>query len=286
MKAEAIDNLQVKPNDWYLDATFGRGGHTQAILDQGGNVIAFDVDQEAIEYGQEAFASYISDQRLILLRSNFEKLETEITTLGKKIDGILFDFGTSTNQLMSEDRGFSFNSQAELDMRMDQRLGVKAIDLLNVLPEKQLAELFFEMGGEREGRKIAKALKQLQAKNGGHLEVTAAELAEFISKIKHEPHSHLHPATKVFQALRIAVNQELDSIKAALPQALKLLSSGGRIITIAFHEGEDRLVKQYFRDWSNQQKGKEVYKHIIEPSPEELAQNPRARSAKMRVFEV
>lgn len=281
---EAVDQLQVKPDHWYVDATFGRGGHTKAILARGGRVIAFDVDQEAIEYGEQVFASEIEQGQLYLIRSNFEYLQAETTKIGHTISGILFDFGTSTNQLMSENRGFSFNSASALDMRMDQRLGVTALDLLNVLPEKQLVELFQSVGGEREARAIAKAIKRKQAMQQGLLKINAQQLADLIVQAKHEPHSKLHPATKVFQALRIAVNQELDSISQALPQALSLLSSGGRIVTIAFHEGEDRIVKQYFRSWAHAHKGQEIIR--TEPTAAEIADNPRARSARMRVFEV
>lgn len=285
MPQEALENLAITADAWYIDATFGRGGHTRAILNQGGQVIAFDFDQEAIEFGQTEFADQLQAGHLILVRSNFDQLEKEVKQTGvSDIHGILFDFGTSTNQLMADDRGFSFNSPAPLDMRMDQRLGVTALDLLNVLPEKQLAELFKEMGGEWEGKSIAKAIKRKQVMQQGLLKINAQQLAELIAQTKRDTHSKLHPATKVFQALRIAVNQELDSISQALPQALSLLKKGGRIVTIAFHEGEDRIVKRTFRAWEQAGKGSEINR--IEPSETEVAQNPRARSARMRVFEV
>lgn len=287
MPAEVLEYLQVQPDKWYIDATFGRGGHTRSILEAGGNVIAFDVDQEAIEFGQETFAQEISQGNLILLRANFEDLTQELRKLQQlQVSGILFDFGTSTNQLMSNQRGFSFTSEAPLDMRMDQRLGVTANDLLNVLSEKQLADLFLYEGGESEARSIAKAIKNYQVKQGGQLHFTAKELADLITKTKHRPSGKLHPATKVFQALRIAVNRELDAIAAVLPQVADLLEKGGRIVTIAFHEGEDRLVKQHFNRWAASGRGDKVIKKSIEPSPAELEQNPRARSARMRVYQV
>jgi len=289
MLTEAIHYLAVKPHEWYVDCTFGRGGHTREILKAGGQVIAFDVDQEAIEYGQTEFATEIKAGQLILIRDNFEHLETAIERLQQdkpnlEISGILFDFGTSTNQLMSEARGFSFNSEALLDMRMDQRLGVTANDLLNVIPENQLAELFAIEGGEHEAKTIAKVIKRHQARAQGHMIWTAKELADLITNTKHE-HGKLHAATKVFQALRIAVNQELDSIQTAVPQALHILKPQGRLVTIAFHEGEDRIVKQLFTKWEQQHKGVKILKHSSEPSETELATNPRARSAKLRVFE-
>jgi len=285
MAQEVTEYLHVQPGKWYVDATFGRGGHTQSILNQGGLVIAFDMDQDAIEFGQSAFAESISKGQLILLRSNFDQLLTQVQALKiDSIQGILFDFGTSTNQLMSDSRGFSFNSASPLDMRMDMRLGVTALDLLNVLPEKQLADLFKDMGGEWEAKSVAKAIKRKQAMQQGLLKINAQELAEVITRAKRDKRSKLHPATKVFQALRIAVNQELDNISQVLPQARQVLSKGGRIITIAFHEGEDRLVKKTFRAWAQAQQGSEVIR--LQPSDAELAQNPRARSAQMRVFEV
>lgn len=291
MLHEAIEYLAVKPGKWYIDATFGRGGHSRAIINQGGKVIAFDVDQEAIDFGVSAFASEIAKGQLVLLRANFEDLPQEIARLQQAdtdltIAGILFDFGTSTNQLMSDHRGFSFTSAALLDMRMDQRLGVTANDLLNVLSERQLAELFQHEGGESEARSIAKAIKQQQAQDGGQLQFTAKALADLITRTKRRPSGKLHPATKVFQALRIAVNRELDAIAAVLPQLPDLLQPGARIVTIAFHEGEDRLVKQYFNRWAAANHGEKVIKKSIEPSTDELAQNPRARSARMRAYQL
>jgi 16S rRNA (cytosine1402-N4)-methyltransferase len=278
--AETIHALNIQPNKLYVDGTFGRGGHTAEILKQGGKVIAFDVDQEAITFGQEKFAQEIQAGQLRLVRENFDRLQQ---ILGEtQVTGILFDFGTSSDQLKGQNRGFSFEGDAELDMRMDDRLGVKAKDLLAILPEKQLAQLFIELGGEHEARAIAKAIAhQRQAKPIQ----TTQELANLISKVKRERTSHLHPATKVFQALRIAVNSELDAIHSALPQALRVLEANGRIVTISFHEGEDRIVKQQFKEWEKDGQGVNVTKDIITAGEEELQRNPRARSAKLRIFE-
>ncbi len=279
---EAVEALQVTPEHWYIDGTFGRGGHTEMILQKGGNVVAFDVDQEAIEFGENEFEEEIAQKKLILLRENFEKIGHFVSSLNIKPSGALFDFGTSTDQLKDQSRGFSFEGTAELDMRMDNRLGVKAKDLLALLSEKQLADLFIEYGGEHEARRIAKSIVYFREKAPI---TTTDQLVRIIENAKYEKRSHLNPATKVFQALRIAVNSELDSIAQGLPQALELLEPGGHIVTIAFHEGEDRIVKQMFKTWELEHKGHHLTKDIIEPSAEELAANKRARSAKMRIFE-
>ncbi len=287
---EAVEALQVKADNWYIDATFGRGGHTQAILDQGGKVIAFDVDQEAITFGQTEFSSPISQGNLILIRENFEKLaakvqELQLKTTIDQVQGILFDFGTSTEQLTSIDRGFSFESDRSLDMRMDQRLGVTALDLLNVLPENQLTQLFIEYGGEHEAKYLAKAIKKWLAEYGPAQAMTGKDLADLVVRYKREPRTKLHPATKVFQALRIAVNRELDSLQAGLDQVNHISHSGMRVVTIAFHEGEDRIVKHVFAQWEKQHRGQRINKEIMTPGAEEVEANPRSRSAKMRIFE-
>lgn len=280
---EAIDALQVKPGQWYIDGTFGRGGHTKHILKHGGKVIALDADQEAIEYGQEKFEKEISDQKLILIRENFNKLTNTVKNNGiNEVAGILFDFGTSVDQLKSDTRGFSFEHDSELDMRMDDRLGVKAKDLLAILPEQQLAQLFWEVGGEEMSRSIAKAIVRTRGKQPL---TTTQQLSTLIEQIKGGKRGKLHPATKVFQALRIAVNTELDSIREVLPQAFELLQHQGRLVTISFHEGEDRIVKHQMRDWQQHNQGTLITKHPIEPSQGEIENNPRSRSAKLRIFE-
>lgn len=285
MLTEAIEALKIAHDAWYLDATFGRGGHTREILARGGNVIALDVDQAAIEYGQTEFSSQIADGRLILVRENFDHLASAIGRLAvaDQIKGILFDFGTSVDQLTDEQRGFSFDSDAPLDMRMDNRLGVTAADLLNILSEKQMIGLFIDFGGEHQARSLAKAIVQ-QRETAGPLTNTQS-LVDLIIRIKGPQRSRLHPATQVFQALRIAVNSEVSVIEQGLPQALEIVSPGGRIVTIAFHEGEDRPVKHLFRDWASTNQGVVITKKPITASDQELTSNPRARSAKLRVFE-
>ncbi len=281
---EATKALMVKKNHWYIDATFGRGGHTQKILDAGGKVIAFDFDHKAIEYGNEIFASVINRGNLILVRENFSKIFPIIESLKEDgqigdISGVLFDFGTSTQQLKSDERGFSFDGEGPLDMRMDDRLGVQAKDLLALIHVDQLEELFRELGGENDARRIAKTIKSSSIPI-----TTSKQLSNLIIKIKGNQKGKLHPATKVFQALRIAVNTELENIMMGLPQALEVITQG-RVVTIAFHEGEDREVKSTFRLWEEEGKGENLTKKPVVPDTKEIKENPRSRSAKMRIFE-
>lgn len=287
MLQEAVDYLQVKAGEWYVDGTFGRGGHTGKILSKGGKVIAFDFDQESINRGQEKFAKEIKNGDLILIRENFDQLSSVLEKQNKtgKIAGILFDFGTSTDQLMSTDRGFSFDDpDAMLDMRMDDRLGVKASDLLKVLTTKQLTQIFKDFGGEAKAKSIAKNIEKIKEKNITSLETVGA-LVGAVQKSYGNHRSKLNPATKAFQALRIVVNDELNNIEKVLPQALSTLKSGGRIVTIAFHEGEDRLAKTTFNNWEKENKGQKITPKAIKPTEKEIKRNPRSRSAKLRVFE-
>lgn len=280
MLAESIGALAVQPGGHYIDATFGRGGHTQAIIQKGGRVIAFDWDAVAIAAGTDRFSAEIAAGALQLIHEPFSQILSVIQKQDTKIMGILFDFGTSVEQLTSSERGFSVLGTGLLDMRMDTRLGVKALDLLAVLPEKQLAQLFRDFGGEQEAGSIAKAIKRSPQPI-----TTANELSELVRRTKRFKGGHLHPATKVFQALRIAVNSELDEIAQALAGALQVVSAGSKIVTIAFHESEDRIAKDAFRQWENAGKGTQLTKKPLIPSEEEITQNPRSRSAKLRVFE-
>jgi 16S rRNA (cytosine1402-N4)-methyltransferase len=291
--AESMSYLAIKAGQYYLDATFGRGGHTQAILNRGGLVIALDFDQEAIEAGQENFKQAIADKQLILLKENFKNLQAVIDNLSKTQDvslaGILFDFGTSTEQLTSRERGFSFSADENdiLDMRMDQDLGVTAGELLIVLSEKQLSKVLAQYGGERDARQIAKAVNKVKKELPNSLKYSHT-LLEIIEKVKGRKSGKLHPATKTFQALRIAVNDELHNIELALPAAFTVLQNSEaldkRLVCIAFHEGEDALVKRFFRQQSNQGLAKLLTKKPISANQEELKNNPRARSAKLRAL--
>ncbi len=285
---ETLEALAVKPDHWYLDATFGAGGHTAAILKQGSRVIGFDYDQLAIEAGRQCFDEAIETKQLILIRENFDQLANIIKPLQRagqvgQIQGVLFDFGTTSDQLTSTSRGLSFQGEdEELDMRLDQRLGVKAKDLLAVMSQDQLQKVFSEFGGERESKRLSQAI--VDQRKEGQLIDTVGQLVELVMNTKKHYPDRIHPATKVFQALRIAVNDELDNIKRALPVALELLISNGRLVTIAFHEGEDRLAKHFFKDWEEAGQGERLNRSVIKPQETELETNPRARSAKLRIF--
>lgn len=285
MLQEAIENLDVQTNHWYIDATFGQGGHTQEILSLKGKVIAFDYDEQNIIVGKEKFSSEIEKGSLILIRENFNQLKQVVDQLQQveSINGILFDFGTTSEQLAADDRGLSFHgAEQELDMRLDQRLGVKARDLLAIMSQNQLQKIFEVFGGETESRKISKKIVELRKEN--QFIASASELANLISKIKHHSSRNIHPATKVFQALRIAVNNELENIQQALPQALEIIRSGGKIVTIAFHEGEDRIVKRNFKTWEKESRGIQDPKKVLKPSEQEILNNPNSRSSKLRGF--
>lgn len=288
MLDEAIQALDISQENWYIDGTFGQGGHTQEIIAKGGKVIAFDYDQHNIDQAQANFAAEIKNRQLILVRENFAYLATVAKKILtdyqiKEISGVLFDFGTTSEQLTSAHRGLSFQGEDdELDMRLDERLGVKAKDLLAIMGQKQLEKIFSVFGGERDARKISKEIVA-QRRNGQFIN-TVEELTKLVSKVKHHHSRHIHPATKVFQALRIAVNNELENIEQALPQALEILKSQGKIVTIAFHEGEDRIAKHIFKEWEAQDLGSQEPKKVMIPSTTEVQKNPKARSAKLRGF--
>lgn len=290
---EVLSNLNPQPGNYYIDATLGRGGHTRELLKRGAKVIGFDFDQQSIDRAKELFKKEIDDKQLILIRENFSKMKESLENLKKslhfEVSGILFDFGTSTDQLMSKERGFSFEASEEiLDMRMDDRLGVRACDLLKLLDEKQLAKMLFEYGGETDARAIARKIVALRKKDPNSLD-RVGTLVDIIESVKnHRYGQKIHNATKTFQALRIIVNDELSNIEIALPQALKILQESKaldkRIVCIAFHEGEDRLVKTFFKQIENDNLGKLINKKALTASEEELKQNPRSRSAKLRAL--
>ncbi len=283
MLKETMDMLNIQPQAWYIDATFGRGGHTRAILERGANVIAFDHDLEAIQFGQQAFTNEIAEGRLVLINTNFSELGNAPELISKTILGVLFDFGLNSTQLDTARRGFSFQEDGPLDMRMDMRLGVTARDLVNALGKKELYQLLTTFAQEYRARDIVNAI--LRARASKPIETTR-ELAQLVElAIGQRGTSHLHPATKTFMALRLAVNDELGSIERALPTALDTIADGGRIVTISFHEGEDRLVKHAMKAWQENGRGESMTKKPMEPSEQEVHDNPRSRSAKMRTFQ-
>ncbi len=290
---EVLETLNPQNGCYYIDATFGRGGHSREILNRGAKVIAFDFDQQSIQTAKRLFTKEIADQQLILLRENFSKMDESLANLKKslklEISGILFDFGTSTDQLMSKNRGFSFEAKDEiLDMRMDDRLGVRACDLLKLLDEKQLAKMLFEYGGETDAKAIAKRIVEQRRKNPNSLDQVGT-LTDIVEQVKKSRYNQkINKATKVFQALRIVVNDELTNIEVALPKAFKIMrdsrATDRRIVCISFHEGEDRLVKTFFKQIEAANLGKLINKKAIGASEEELQSNPRCRSAKLRAL--
>lgn len=276
---EAIGYLQIRPGEWYIDATLGGGGHTAEIIKRGGLVLGIDQDAEAIAFVRQN----LPDERIVLAHGNFIDIK-KIAEEHKfsNITGILLDLGVSSHQFDTSERGFSFMQDAPLDMRMDKRLGVTAADLIHALTKRELTELLTKFGEETHAWKIIPAI--ISAREKKKIETTR-ELAEIIEKVVPRKKESMHPATKVFQALRIAVNAELYSLRTVLPQAIALLRPKGRLVIISFHSLEDTIVKHAFLDFAEQQQGVILTKKPIEPGEEEIAQNPRSRSAKMRVFE-
>lgn len=285
-RTQAIDILQVKPDGIYLDATFGAGGHTQEILSRGGKVVALDYDNLSVERGRENFKEELDTGRLQLFNRNFAYLSDIVTAVPQfsGFNGMIFDLGTSTDQLMSSTHGLSVYNNGPLDMRLDKTMNVSAHDLLQALSEKELIQLFEVYGGETEARRIAREIVHEREKRGLAAFQTSFELANLVSRVKKNHPGKLHPATKVFQALRIAVNDEIGNLERVLPETIKQLKVGGRLVTIAFHEGEDRPIKHIMREWAAAGLVTIGTKKPIIPDEQE-AENARARSAKMRWVE-
>ncbi len=286
---EVIDYLKVERGERYIDATVGGGGHAKAILKLGGKVLAIDCDPEAIKAARRCLASACPPGKHFswrLVSGNFKNL----FQIAKKqeflsVSGVLFDLGVSSFQLEKAERGFSFSLEAPLDMRMSPKLKVTAADLINGLNKGELNELFSRVGQEHHSRRIAEAI--CRARKLRPIKTTG-QLVEIINRAlptKKRKKRKLHPATRVFLALRVAVNDELNNLKKALPQALDLLKPKGRLAIISFHSGEDRIVKQFFKGQEKRGKLIVITKKPIRPTPEETSQNPRSRSAKLRVAE-
>lgn len=282
---EVLDALKPEPEHWYLDGTFGRGGHTGAILEREAHVIALDWDPDAIAAGQEKFAQEIQNERLFLLHTNFAEFSSALKQNGFEpplLCGALFDLGMSSNQIDESGRGFSFSREEPLDMRMDPRLGVTAADLINALPEKHLKTLIWENSQETQASQIAHAVVQQRAREPFK---STKQLADLIDRVKHHRREgKLHPATKTFQALRIAVNLERENLEQLLTDISEWLLPKAPLAIISFHEGEDRLVKQAFRKWEEEGKGSQITKKPVMPTEEEINSNPRSRSARLRTF--
>jgi 16S rRNA (cytosine1402-N4)-methyltransferase len=293
MAAEALAALAVAPDGLYLDATFGAGGYTRAILEAGGRVLALDRDPTAIAAGQNLVAA--SGGLLVLAENRFSRMEQAARerNLGP-FDGIVLDIGVSSMQLDQAERGFSFRFDGPLDMRMEGR-GQSAADLVNTLEQDALANVLYLYGEERASRRIARAIVIERAK--APIATTRA-LAEIISRANPGKPNEIHPATRSFQALRIAVNEELDELTLALQAAERLLRPGGKLAVVTFHSLEDRIAKQFFASRSG--RGRAASRLLpgeiappaptfrllpgqpVTASPRECLENPRARSAKLR----
>jgi len=293
---EAIDGLNVRGDGIYVDCTFGRGGHSRLILARlgaNGQLIALDRDPQAVSAGGE-----IEDGRFRILHGRFSRLSELAARAGiARADGILLDLGVSSPQLEDVDRGFSFRFDAPLDMRMDPGSGPTAADWLAHATEQEIREVIRTYGEERFAKQIAAAIVAARARRPIG---TTRELAALVAKAVPTREPHQDPATRTFQAIRIHVNQELEELSLALPQSVELLAPGGRLVVISFHSLEDRMVKRFLREASRTdrlparlpvrardlpQPRLRLVGRAVRPRQAEIAANPRARSAIMRVAE-
>lgn len=280
---ETIDLLRVEPGKKYIDATLGGGGHSEEILKRGGKLLGIDRDPQAVESATARLNQACPPPKVVWGNfENIEKIAEENSFC--RVDGILFDLGVSSHQLETPQRGFSFNQEGPLDMRMDPRLTVAAKDLVNGLTEKELEELFTKLGEEKFARRYAHAMVEYRKRK--ELE-TCDEVANIILRVApaRGKFDRTHPATRVFQALRIAVNDELNGLKMALPKAVGLLNRNGRIVVLSFHSLEDGIVKRFFSEKQKEGILKIINDKPISPGEEEIKANPRSRSAKLRVAE-
>lgn len=298
LMSETIDALQINVDGTYVDCTLGRAGHAKQIVDRltSGRLIGFDQDHEAIR----AAENILPQEKTLLIHANFRHLKAELLKRKiKEVDGFLFDLGVSSPQLDQGERGFSYQHDAKLDMRMDQRQALSAYTIVNDWEYSELVRIFITYGEERFAKQIARLIEKERLKK--HIETTY-ELVDIIKRAIPAPARRTggHPARRVFQALRIAVNDELNSFNDALHQAAELVKVGGRIAVITFHSLEDRICKRAFQAWSTPTRlpkdiplmpdeikapFKRVTKKPIIPSEQEVERNHRARSAKLRVVE-
>lgn len=279
---EVVDALKVERGHKYIDATLGGGGHSFEILQKGGIVLGIDQDEDALEYVSENLRQKIKEQRLVLIKGNFRNLKDLAFKKGfEKVNGILFDLGVSSYQLDCAQRGFSFSKNEKLDMRMDKGSPLSAFEVVNKYPYEKLVDIFYKYGEEHNAKKIARQIINERKKKPI---ITTLELSQLISAISRKPES-IHPATKVFQAIRIEVNDEINALKEGLAAGVKLLEGKGRIVVLSFHSLEDRVVKQTFDMFKRAGYGKVITKKPLTATFEENKKNRRARSAKLRIFE-
>ena len=290
---ESVAALAIKPDGTYLDGTFGRGGHSRAILrslSNSGRLIAFDKDPQA-ESSAEQFSE---DPRFEFVRASFAEISSRVEA--SELDGILLDLGVSSPQLDNAERGFGFSDDGPLDMRMDTRAGMTAAEWLATAPEADIADVIKTYGEERFAKRMASAIVKARAESP----ITRTkQLATIVAEANPKWEPHKHPATRAFQAIRIFINRELEDLEVALGHTVDALSEGGRLVVISFHSLEDRIVKRFMRD---QARGQKLPKHVpvidsdtgktlnlvgkaLKPSTDEVQRNPRSRSAIMRVAE-
>lgn len=282
---ETIEQLHIKAGGKYIDGTLGGGGHTLEILKHGGKVLGIDVDTEALEFVKRELG--IREQgletNLKLVRGNFKDIDTIAKDNGfERVDGILLDLGISGHHVDTAERGFSFQKEGPLDMRMDKTLSVTAKDLVNGLTKGELFELLTRFGEEQFARHISNAI--VNSRKEKRIETTT-ELSQIIRRTVPFSKKGVNPATKAFQALRIAINDELNVLTEVLPKAVSLLEHGGILAVISFHSLEDRIVKQMFIQFEEKNIGTIITKKPVIPTEEEIEKNNRSRSSKLRVFE-
>lgn len=293
---EIIHLLQPHRAGRYVDGTLGAAGHAWGILktsEPDGLILGFDIDDHALQLARARLEEF--GNRAKLVHDSFTNLANQLTAMGwGKVDGILLDLGLSSMQIDTPERGFSFRQDALLDMRFDLRNPVRAVNLVNNLSEKELADLLYTFGEERRSRKVARAIIRARPIE------TTLQLANVVADATSSGRRGMHPATRTFQALRIAVNQELDALQEVLPQAVDSLNPNGRLAVISYHSLEDRIVKQFFRrestdcicppkqpvcDCGHLASIKRITRRPVRPQKDEIERNPRARSARLRVVE-
>ena len=282
---EVLEYLEVKKDRNYIDGTFGQGGHSKNILENNGDgkLLAIDADIDSYQLGQDLSKQF--NNRLLMFTGNFFQVDEFVDkTEIKKWDGALLDLGWSMDQFKTSARGFSFQEDETLDMRYSMDLEITAKDIVNKYKEEDLANLIYNYGEEIQSRRIARFIVEARKEKAIN---TSGELAEIVKKAipKRFQSKRLHPATLVFQALRIAVNKELDVLEGFLEKILSVMNDDGRVVIISFHSLEDRIVKHTFKKWKAEGLGQIITKRPIMASEEELNNNPASRSAKLRCFQ-